>query len=671
MAVKELRESMRVQLATLIAALLAALPASGAAQPTTAGTPDTSSPKVSSAPPEAYYQFILGRRLESDGDIDRAIAAHREAARLDPSSAEVRAELAGLYARQGRVADAITEARRALAIDGTSYEAHRVLGMLLASVVEETAPRQQLAEQLRQAIGHLEQVRRPEGVSPDPAVGLTLGRLYLRTGEPQKAVTLLRGLVEHHPILEVWLLLGQAHSAAGQPEEATRALEEGTAFDPRLFTALAEIYERQDQWTKAAETYERAAGVGVASADVRSRWASALLNTGGEDQARRARQLLRGILDEEPSDDHALYLLAQAERRLRAYDAAEEAARRLIALQPGSPLGPYALAQVFQDRREYAQVVDTLQPALAKATPEAGWPARQTMALLTQLGFAQLQLGRNDDAVATFERARTLAEGDSAQDVYLAQALVAAKRFDEALRVLAPVRERQADDFRIAQVYVRALSGAGRTDEAVAVLESAVAASPSEPSAYLALADLLAEKERHGEAHKVLDDAAKRFPKDPLVVFQRGALYERAGEVVRAEAEFREVLSRDPDHAPTLNYLGYMLAERGVRLQEALRLIERALAIDPGNGAYLDSLGWAYFQLKQYDRARDHLARAAEQLPSNSVVQDHFGDALAALGRSEEAIAAWTRALEGDRESVEIEVIEGKIRRARSRQAER
>ena len=664
---------MRLPIVALGSVLVLGLPMAVSAQSSAAQSPPApQSPATGSASSaDAYYQFVLGRHYESGGDIDRAIQSYREAARLDPASAEVRAELAGLFARQGRLEDAMSEARRALVIDEGNREAHRVLGTLLGSLLEETGPREQRAQRLASAIEHLERARRPDGLDPDPSVGLTLGRLYLRTGEPQKAVTLLRDVVEGHPVLEVWLLLSQAYTAAGQPEQAARALEEGAAFDPRLLTGVAEMYERQERWEDAAAAYERAASFGAASADLRSRWAGALLNAPGEGSARRAREILQEILREEPADDRSLYMLSQAHRRLREFSEAEAAARRVTELNPEGLLGYYALAQVFEERRQYRRVVDTLVPVVARWAPSSASPVRHALALMTHLGFAQLQLGQNDEAVTTFERARGLAEGDSAYDVYLAQALVAGRRFEDALRVLTPLRERQPGDLRIAQILVRALTGAGRTDEAVQILRSAVEASPQEPAGYLTLATVLSEAKREKEAHAVLDDAAGRFPSDPSIGFQRGALYERTGDLARAETAFREVLARDPAHAPALNYLGYMFAERGVRLQEALELIERALTVDPNNGAYLDSLGWAYYQLKQFDRARDHLARAAEQLPTNSVVQDHFGDALAALGRREEAIAAWTRALEGDRESVETEAIEGKIRRARSSQAER
>jgi tetratricopeptide (TPR) repeat protein len=108
-----------------------------------------------------------------------------------------------------------------------------------------------------------------------------------------------------------------------------------------------------------------------------------------------------------------------------------------------------------------------------------------------------------------------------------------------------------------------------------------------------------------------------------------------------------------------------MFADRGVRLDEAVELIQRALKVDPGNGSYLDSLGWAYFKQRKLDDAKACLEKAADQLPANSVVQDHLGDVLATLGERRAAIAAWERALAGDRDGIEGPVLERKIQAAR------
>jgi tetratricopeptide (TPR) repeat protein len=110
-----------------------------------------------------------------------------------------------------------------------------------------------------------------------------------------------------------------------------------------------------------------------------------------------------------------------------------------------------------------------------------------------------------------------------------------------------------------------------------------------------------------------------------------------------------------------------MLADRADRLDESVELIQRALESDPHNGAYLDSLGWAYFQLEEWELAETYLRQAAEQMTRDSVIQDHFGDVLFQRGQFTEAVEAWERALAGDVESIEPSVIERKIEGARQR----
>jgi tetratricopeptide (TPR) repeat protein len=616
----------------------------------------------------AYYQFLLGRHAEDEGEIDRAIAAYREAARLDPASADVRAELAALFARQGRLPDATAEARAALQIDPKNIQANRVLGEILASSVERGTESASSAT-IEQAIQYLERGRRSDGIDDDPSVDMALARLYLKTDSYDKAITVLGALVERQPIGEAYLLLAQAQQAAGRPDDAVRTLELGAEENPRLFAAVGELYERQQQWGKSAEAYERASAAQPQSTELKLRLATVLMNEDGSAPAERARTILDDLVRGEPDNDRALYLLSQAQRHVRDFSAAEASARRVIALDQKGLWGPLALAQVYEDQRQYRRALETLSPVAAAWQPTSDQPRRQGLLVLTHLGFVQIQLGETEGAIKTFARARSLAPDDSNYDVYLAQAQLAARHYDEALRLLEPLRAKRPGDVRLAQIDARALAGAGRHDEAVKVLQDVVQASPSDPSAWLSLADVLSEASRTGEALKVLDDAQARFPESVTVPFQRGALYERSKDYAKAEASFRNVLARDPLNAPALNYLGYMFADRGERLDEAVDLIQRALKIDPENGSYLDSLGWAFFRQRKLDEARRYLSRAADQLPANSVVQDHFGDVLAALQQPTEAIAAWQRSLAGDRESIDPAGIERKIQDARERAA--
>src|SRR5437762_8606639 len=114
-----------------------------------------------------------------------------------------------------------------------------------------------------------------------------------------------------------------------------------------------------------------------------------------------------------------------------------------------------------------------------------------------------------------------------------------------------------------------------------------------------------------------------------------------------------------------------MLAERGERLEESVDFVKKALQIEPENGSYLDSLGWAYFKSDMLDLAEDSLRRAAEQLKTNSVIQDHYGEVLFKLGRYDDAIAAWTHALAGDGDSINRADIDKKIRNAKQKLGKR
>lgn len=645
---------------TLAIALVA-----GSAFAQTRSTPTS----VASMRPEAYYEFLRGSHLESRGQVDEAISAFERAATLDPQAADIPAELAALYARQGNLTGARESAEAALKIDPDNVDAHRVLGGIFASMVEtdNAAAKNGASDTARMAIDHLERGRRADGTDQDTGLDITLARLYIRLGDNQKAVEVLHRVTEYEPDAgEAYVLLARAESALGHPDKAIAAVEQAADGNPRLLPTLAQLYEDQKLWANAAKTYERLAEANPASLDVKTRWAAALLQEDDNDAAAtKAKELLTEVTAGAPTEPRPLYLLSMAERKRRDFTAAEAAARRLISLDPSSPTGPFALAQVYEDQRLFNKAADVLTPAVARIDDKDENSRRDLLSLLAHLGFAQLQAGMGNAAVKTFERARGLTGSAGGFDTSLIQAYLIARQYDRAAELARAARLRQPNEPRFAELEARAVSQAGRKDRAVVIMRDAVTANPADVGAQLTLAQLLDDAGRTTDADRVLDEAAKKFPSDVRVPFERGALLERRKDYAGAETAFREALTRDPLHAPSLNYLGYMLAERGDRLDEAVALVERALTIDPGNGSYLDSLGWAYVQQKRFDKAEPLLRQAADQLPGNSVVQDHFGDLLWAIGRRQEATAAWRRALDGDRDQVDVKGIEKKLDRAR------
>lgn len=619
---------------------------------------------------EAYAQFLLAHRLEDDDDVEGAIAAYKRAMALDPEAASIGGELANLYMRQNRMTDAIATAEQALKIVPDNREAHRVLGTVYATLA--TSPRergspQAQRENMTRAIQHLEAaVEGPLGRA-DANLRAMLARLYVSSASYDKAIAVLTDLIKQEPGWDDGpVLLVEAYAAAGRTGDAIQWLEEAVRNQPGLYSTLGDFYGRERRWQEAANAYEQALVTTPRSFDLNMRYATMLLSAGGSEAVVKARDALREALTTRATDERALYLLSQAERRTGDLDAAEATARRLIARNGRNPRGYAALAEALEERRRYQAVVDGLAPVMA--TFRAGGDSAFALSsLLPHLGFAYQQLGQYDQAIAAFEEARKIAPNDPSLTAYLIQAQLAAKNYAAAADLARAARAGRPDDLRLARLEAQALRQSGRAEQGIALLEGLLQRLGDNPEAHISLAEMYAESNRGAQAVQVLQDAQVRFPSETSVTFELAAVLEKQKKYAEAEAAFRQLLTVAPQHAQALNYLGYMLADRGVRLDESVELITRALKVDPDNGSYLDSLGWAYFKGGKLDLAEEHLRRAAELLTANSVVQDHYGDVLARLQRYDEAIAAWTRALSGDGDSVDRADIDRKIRSARQK----
>jgi tetratricopeptide (TPR) repeat protein len=614
---------------------------------------------------EAYAQFLLGHHLDEADDEAGAIAAYKKAMELDPTAADIPGELAALYLRENKIQEAMSTAEQALKLSPSNREGNRVLGIINAAMSENSRGGDSAAK----AIKYLETSIAGLGTEADPNVRATLARLYVGARQYDKAIAILTILVDEQPNWQDGpLLLAQAYSAAGRTKEAIDWLEDRAQDDARLLPTLGEFYEHERRWKEAADVYGRAVEQAPRSNDLRARYASALVNAGGRENLTKARDLLSTLTSSRPGEQsRILYLLSQTQRRLGDYKAAEETARRVIAQSSKSPWGYYALAEALEGRRDFQGVITELAPIVAQYSGKATEPAFDVGLLLPHLGFAYQELGQYDKAVATFEEARRLAPNDPNTAAYLADANIAAKKYAAALDAATSGLVDDPDDLRLIRLQAQALRHTGKSDQAVAVLEESVRKHADDPTAYLTLAQFYGDIDRGTEAIRVLEGAQTKFPSDDTIAFELGATFDRLKRFADAEAAFKRLIERDPQNAAALNYLGYMLAERGERLDESVGYVKKALELEPDNGSYLDSLGWAYFKADKLDLAEGNLKKAADQLTTNSVVQDHYGDVLLKLGRYEDAIAAFNRALSGDGDSIDRADIDKKIRSARQK----
>jgi tetratricopeptide (TPR) repeat protein len=241
------------------------------------------------------------------------------------------------------------------------------------------------------------------------------------------------------------------------------------------------------------------------------------------------------------------------------------------------------------------------------------------------------------------------------QPDHVGAALVAAQVFEEkgdyALAADAygqvPETDRSYPQAQLGRAS--ALGRMGQVDDALGVLEALAARQPDLPAVHAALGDTLRFEQRFAEATPHYNAAIELYGMDQpgqwSVYFARAITLEREGYWDEAEADFRHALELFPDQPSVLNYLGYSYVERREHLDEALDMIQRAVAGRPYDGYIRDSLGWVYYRLGRYEEAVDEMERAVELMPLDPVLNDHLGDTYWAVGRLREARFQWSRAL--------------------------
>jgi len=210
-----------------------------------------------------------------------------------------------------------------------------------------------------------------------------------------------------------------------------------------------------------------------------------------------------------------------------------------------------------------------------------------------------------------------------------------------------------------------ALEEAGSQDEAIAILSDLAQARPDLASVQAAYGDILRRAERFEDAIEaytaVLNLVDTDQPRYWFIHYARAICYHQIDNWDPAEADFRRALELNPEQPNVLNYLGYSLVEQRRNFDEALGMIQRAVAARPESGYIIDSLGWVYYRLGRYEEAVGPMERAVELEPNDPIVNDHLGDVYWTVGRYREAEFQWHRALSFDPEPEDAQRIRRKL----------
>ena len=631
----------------------------------------------------AYYHFSLGRLLEESGSFFKAEAEYRKALQNDPQSSQLHTEVASAYLRNNRILEAIQQFETAARIDPDNLRARKRLGAiyyeLLAS--ERRGHRISAGDTLNKAIREYEAIGRLAPRDGDSL--LVLGRLYGQAGRSRDAIATLEKHLEVAPSSEEALsMLAELHRGRNELEKAVEYQERAVGINsgsPVLLRGLGLVYEQSGDYKKAAETYRK--GMNVEAANVtlvtllRRDLARALILDG---QIVPAEKEYRKILEVDPEDGEAHLGLGRVSRTRHRYEEALEHLKKANASLQNNVEVIFELSRLYNDLGRFEEAESGFERMLGlfRDPGDSFGAVRNRSISLTHLGLAAQELGKFEKAAGHFQELQQLGEAYVGHDretlkvlgkenrhrarVLLIGLYRAARQIPRALAVCTVAKE-QAPTRAVSALCADVLAESGEPERALRELEGMLKGDKEDLEIYHYILQVYQRERRFKEAEKKLYEAEKHFEQEKSFYFMLGALQERQKEYDKAAATFRRVIALDPKHASALNYLGYMWADLGVNLNEALDLIKQAVALDPNNGAYLDSLGWVYFKMDRIEEAERYLVSALDRVRRDPTIHEHMGDLYYRKGNYRQARSSWQRSVAYGQDDEETRKVKKKV----------
>ena len=642
-----------------------AIPSAGAAAP----TPDRAL---------AYYHLGLADIDEEEATelnrpelITRAVEEYKLALNADPGSPELNNALADLYFRTNRVHEAESTARSLLKTSPNNIDAHKLLGRIYlrqlgdgSNAVSSTSP---AGNVLDLTIAEYEKIVALEPKSVEDR--MVLGQLYTVKHEAKKAEDQFRIAQSIEPESEeVVLNLARLYAESGDIAHAVKIVEAVPVADrtPKMEFALGAAYDQLKQPKDAIAAYQRAADMAPGDMHTLDALAEALYSDNQFDEALKK---FKEISAADPEDTSSLIHASEILRRQGKYEEALTTilkARKLDATSLDAGYNEGVLLDVLGRYDEATQIFEKMVDLTSHANGAYTTEEKNNRGIfLERLGAVYHEQNKTDQAVAAFQKmvdmgGETALRGFQGQvDTYRD-----ARQFDHAIQVSRKAVEANPKDRDLKLMLASELADQGKADEGLALAKGLLDNSDNDRTVWLALGQMDIRLRRWKDADDAFAKASSLTTKKEdrtYLLFLKGELAERQKHYEPAEQFFRQALDVDPSSAMTLNYLGFMLADKGSRLTEALKLIRKAVELEPMNGAYLDSLGWAYFKLGEYELSEENLRQAVERDQTDPTVHDHLGDLYEKTGRIRLAAAQWELSLTEFSKSAPADVEPGDV----------
>ncbi len=647
----------------------------------TAGAATTQNPDRAAA----YYHFGLAHMYEEMATnygrpeyATRAIEEYKLALDADPNSKYLNSGLAELYLRTGRVRDAVLAAQEILKTEPNNLDAHKLLGRVyLQSLgnVQNGGPSEKV---LQLAIAEYTKIVQLQ--SNDIESRLLLGQLYTLAHDTPHAEEQFKAAQHIDPNSEdVVLNLARLYSDSGDMTHAIQVLSAVPADDrtAKMDYALGMSYDQLKENKNAIDAYSKAFDMEPDNLDAERGLAQALLN---DNQLSPALKHFEAISTADPQDAQTYLRIAEIERRQGHYEQALSTLKKAKALASDSLEIGFNEALIDDSLGHYDEAAQALQLLVKQTTHPDGQYAdaekNNRSIFLDRLANIYREQNKTEQAVQTYQLMVAMG-GEYAERGYQGQvdAYRDAKQYDKATQVAQQAAAAMPKDKSVQLMLATQLADTSKAEEGIKLAKAQLRGNAGDREVNLALAQIYTRLRRWKEASDEIDaaDALSTKQDDKIYIyFLRGALDERQKHYDSAEEQFRKILTIDSNNSMTLNYLGYMLGDRGVKLDDALAMVQKAVQLDPQNGAYLDSLGWVYFKMGQYALAEANLRKASERMGQDPAVHDHLGELYEKTGRLKMAATQWEQSLQeyartvpADAEPSDVSKVQRKLDSAR------
>lgn len=670
-----------------IAALSCVVFAQAPATPADANAPDNNKAG-------AYYNFAMGRLYTelavSEGNkndyVSKAIKHYQEALKLDPSATIIFEELTDLYIQAGRPRDAINQAEEMLKQNPENLDARRMLGRIYTRALGDNQAGKIDENNLKHAIEQYQKITAKDPKDADSWV--MLGRLYRVSNNSVEAEKAFNAALVADPENEDALTqVAVLYAELGDSKRAIEKLKSATSKSPneKSLALLADQYEQLRNYKEAAEVLKKARELAPDDGRIARSLAQDLMFS---DQLDEALQLYTELAAEEPRDPSLPLYMSEIYRAKHDFAKSREFLDKAKTLGGGNMEVRYQEIKLLEAEGKSDEAITALKAILDETQRKtySESESRRRAGLLEEYGVLSRNAEKYPQALEAFKQMAALG-GDTASGKETAQQATVqtidtyrqSKDFTSALREADAALKKYPDQRNIKLEHATVLAEQGKVDAAAAELRGLLKGDRDRET-LIALAQIYEKGKRYTEMGKALDDAEKLATTDEEkegLYFMRGAMYERMKKYDASEAAFRKVLELNPENAGALNYLGYMLADRNMKLEEAHQMIQKALDADPNNGAYLDSMGWVYFRQGKLDEAQGILQKALDRIGTDPTVHAHLGDVYFKLGKTKEAIAQWQTSLkeyqtasQADADPDEVAKVSKKLDEARVRLAQ-